>query len=222
MKKTTPRVEDAQMVETLEKLGIAGNILFDPRHIGGPFTSALNTGANRGRARVQSVRTISDRDFGGSWRGFQVGGFGADYLRRAATARLAVASLPHEEATTASARVDAAGELLQGGRRYVIRFAPGQLPPVNAFWSITMYQANGQFVQNAVNRHAVRDRDGLKRAGDGSLEISIRPDARAAAESNWLPSPLSGTFWLALRMYWPKEQILNGSWKGPRIARIPD
>ena len=119
----------------------------------------------------------------------------------------------------AGPEVDGAGAPLSGANRYVLHFAKGQEPPVNAFWSLTMYSPSGYLVANPVNRFAVGDRDNMTRNADGSLDILIQhdlPTARLAA--NWLPAP-DGPFQLLLRMYWPKEAVRDGAWMPPAIKK---
>jgi hypothetical protein len=101
-----------------------------------------------------------------------------------------------------------------------MRFEKGQTPPVNACWSLTMYDDARFLVDNPIGRCAVGDRDPLVRDPHGSLTVHIqsaRPDA--AAEPNWLPAP-SDRFTLALRMYWPKRKVLRGRWTPPAVTRL--
>jgi hypothetical protein len=116
--------------------------------------------------------------------------------------------------------VDAQGQPLTGANRYVMRFPKGQLPPVNAFWSITMYNARQAFVQNPIDRHAIGDRDTLRFDDDGSLAIYIQTESPGKdKESNWLPAP-QDSFNVFMRLYWPKKQILDGTWKMPPVERV--
>ncbi len=120
------------------------------------------------------------------------------------------ANIP-EDAIYPTCTVDADGNAFSGGNKYVIHFDKGKTPPVNAFWSITMYDQDGFFIDNPINRYAIGDRNNLKKNSDGSVDIyfqNISPGKDK--ESNWLPAP-SGSFNLCLRMYWPKDEMLNGS-----------
>ena len=114
--------------------------------------------------------------------------------------------------------------LVDGANRYVIRFDKDATPPVQAFWSITMYDADSFFVANPLNRYAVSSWMPLRKNADGSLEIYVQAESPGAdKESNWLPAPSSGPFNLTLRMYWPTEappSIVDGSWKPPAITRV--
>jgi hypothetical protein len=126
------------------------------------------------------------------------------------------ANLP-EDAIYPRATVDADGEPLLGTNRYVIQFPKGQLPPVGAFWSITMYNAKQFFVPNPINRYAIGDRDDLKSSDDGSVTIYIQHESPGAdKESNWLPAPKE-RFNLVMRLYRPKEEVIDGTWKIPFV-----
>jgi hypothetical protein len=101
----------------------------------------------------------------------------------------------------------------------VVRFPKGQLPPVGAFWSLTMYNARQSFVQNPLNRYAIGDRDNLGFNDDGSLTLYIQHDSPGKEkESNWLPAP-ADSFNLVMRLYWPKKEALDGTWKLPLIEQ---
>jgi hypothetical protein len=114
---------------------------------------------------------------------------------------------------------DGAGHTLSGHHDYIMHFPPGGLPPNNAFWSLTMGDAQNRFVPNPINRYSVSDRSGLVPNTDGSVDIYIQNTAPAGHESNWLPAP-SGKFILWLRVYMPGAAILNGEYKVPPIVEV--
>ncbi len=114
---------------------------------------------------------------------------------------------------------DGAGHTLSGAHDYSLHFAPGGLPPNDAFWSLTMGTAKNHFVANPINRYSVSDRTGLVPNADGSVDIYIQNAAPAGHESNWLPAP-SGHFILWLRAYIPGEAILAGRYTVPPIAEV--
>ena len=129
------------------------------------------------------------------------------------------ANLP-EDVIYQRATIDADGRPLTGANRYVVHFLKGQLPPVNAFWSLTMYNAKQAFVQNPINRYAIGNRDKLKLDPDGSLTLHVQPDSPGKdKESNWLPAP-KDTFNVVMWLYWPKQEILDGTWKIPPVERV--
>jgi hypothetical protein len=141
------------------------------------------------------------------------GRYGIRYDARAAVARLGLGALPPEEAIYFSCCQG--GEQLAGEHGYTLHFPT--LPPVHAFWSLTLYGEAGNFVANAIHRFAIGDRDALKFNSDGSLDLFIQHDAPGEGrDGNWLPAP-SGKFNLSLRLYWPSEDVLRGRWKPPPV-----
>jgi hypothetical protein len=121
-----------------------------------------------------------------------------------------------QEAMYWHTRTDGVGRMLSGQHNYVMHFPTGQLPPNNAFWSLTMGNLKNEFVSNPINRYSVSDRSGLLPNADGSVDIYIQQAAPTAHESNWLPAP-SGNFILRLRVYLPGKAILDGQYKVPPV-----
>jgi hypothetical protein len=118
----------------------------------------------------------------------------------------------------ATAFTDGDGQPFDSSRRYLLHFEPGQSPPADAFWSVTMYDQRQLFTANPINRFAIGDRDALKFNADGSLDIHIRRESPGAdLESNWLPAPASGPFTMNLRLYWPGPAALDGTWQPPAV-----
>jgi len=114
---------------------------------------------------------------------------------------------------------DGDGHTLNGGYNYIMHFPAGELPPNNAFWSLTMGDAKNRFVANPINRYSVSDRSGLVSNADGSIDIYIQNTAPSGHESNWLPAP-SGKFTLWLRAYLPGQAILDGEYKVPPVVEV--
>jgi hypothetical protein len=111
---------------------------------------------------------------------------------------------------------------LSGANRYVMRFPKGQTPPVNGFWSLTMYNTDYFFVDNPLNRYTLSPRNELKYNPDGSLDLYIQHDPPDVdKEANWLPAP-ADRFVLMLRCYWPKESLLNGTWEPPAVQMLKE
>ena len=125
-----------------------------------------------------------------------------------------------EEALYFNALKDGKGETLTGASKYTLTFAKGMQPPVDAFWSITMYNDKNFFVANPIDRLAIGNRTpGLKTNEDGSLTIYIQKDSPGAdKESNWLPAP-EGSFRLSMRAYNPKPEVLSGQWQPPPVQK---
>jgi hypothetical protein len=146
-----------------------------------------------------------------------------DYLVRMSSAVLGIYGNSKEEALYPAYYVDADGGKLDASRNsYTLRFAPDQLPPVNAFWSLTIYELpESLLVANPLNRYLINSPmlPGLKRDADGGLRLYLQHESPGKErEANWLPAP-SGEFWLVLRLYWPKDEALNGIWKQPPLER---
>jgi hypothetical protein len=142
-----------------------------------------------------------------------------DFLTRGAI-QSATGFIAHEpeEAVYLNGAIDGEGQRLSGERRYRIRFAPGELPPVNAFWSLTLYGMDMNLVDNPIDRYAIGDRTpGLAYDADGGLTLSIQHDAPPPERaSNWLPAP-AGAFNMVLRTYLPAQEIIEQTWVPPAL-----
>jgi len=144
------------------------------------------------------------------------GSYGTDYLGRAAATRFGFGTIIASEAIYPSTRIDASGDALNGTKSYVIHFAADQIPPAHGFWSLTVYNENGFLVANPMNRYSVGSETALVSNADGSIDILLQSTAPNTLESNWLPVP-AGPFNLTLRLYWPDESALNGTWIIPAV-----
>jgi hypothetical protein len=149
------------------------------------------------------------------------GNYGSDYLLRAAVAKTALGANAPEEALYPLTFVDNSGNNLTGSEKYVIHFDKDKIPPVEAFWSITMYNSKYGFVDNPINRYAIGDRTpGFKFNSDGSFDIYVQKDNPGKEkESNWLPAT-PDNFSLLLRLYIPKEIVLKGEYQYPQVQRV--
>jgi hypothetical protein len=144
---------------------------------------------------------------------------GNGILLRAAFARTLPAVNVVQEAAYWTTTKDSAGQTLRGQHEYVLQFPAGQLPPNEAFWSLTMTDVVGYMVKNSIDRYSVGSRSGLAPNADGSIDIYIQRAAPAGYESNWLPAP-AGNFKLMLRAYLPGRAILNGEYHLPPVKRV--
>ncbi len=151
---------------------------------------------------------------------FGLGEPGNGMLLRAAHALLfpGPVNVP-QEAMYWQTNTDGVGRALSGVHDYVMHFPAGQLPPNNAFWSITMGDEGNHFVANPINRYNVSDRSNLAQNIDGSVDIYIQHGAPAGHASNWLPAP-SGKFILWLRVYLPGQVILDGKYQVPSVVQV--
>jgi hypothetical protein len=156
--------------------------------------------------------------------------YNGDWLMRAAAAKAGIYGNDPAEATYPLTRVDNDGQTLDGSKsNYTLTFPPGQQPPVNAFWSLTMYDGKTQFlIENPINRYLINSPmlPNMKTSSDGSLTLYIQNKSPGAdKESNWLPAP-NDTIYLVMRLYWPKTEppsILppgEGTWQPPGIKLV--
>jgi hypothetical protein len=147
----------------------------------------------------------------------------SDYMARMAAAALGIYGNSKEEALYPAYFVDAHGEKLNGSHRYALSFTPDQLPPVNSFWSLTVYELPASLLYaNPIHRYLINSPmlPGLKRDADGKITIYLEHESPGKdLESNWLPIP-AGPFWATLRLYWPKPEALDGRWKQPPLERL--
>jgi hypothetical protein len=148
--------------------------------------------------------------------------FGTDYFTRTAVAKSNILVNSPNETKYFYQDLDANGARLNSANRYTVTFAKGATPPVNGFWSLSIYNQHHFFVKNAINRFSVgtKNKD-LKLAADGSLTIYVQADAPTdpVQRANWLPAP-SGDFSLYVRAYWPKPAITEGSWTPPAVQKV--
>jgi hypothetical protein len=144
---------------------------------------------------------------------------GNGLLVRAACARILPAVNVVQEAAYWTTTKDSAGQTLRGQHEYVLQFPAGQLPPNEAFWSLTMTDVVGYMVKNPLDRSSVGSRSGLVPNADGSIDIYLQRAAPAGHESNWLPAP-AGNFKLMLRAYLPGRAVLDGEYHVPPVKRV--
>jgi hypothetical protein len=146
-----------------------------------------------------------------------------NYLFRMAAAVLGIWGNSEAEAIYPTYYVDAGGEKLDGAHRYTLRFAPGELPPVNSFWSLTMYELpESLLVANPIDRYLLNSTmlSDFVRDLDGGITLYLQHDSPGKAkEANWLPAP-EGPFSATMRLYWPKPDALDGTWTLPPLTRV--
>jgi hypothetical protein len=148
--------------------------------------------------------------------------FGTDYFTRTAVAKSNILVNAPAETKYLYQDLDATGARLNSTNRYTVTFAKGETPPVNGFWSLTLYDAQHFFVPNEIKRYSLGTKNKtLKTNPDGSLTIYVQADPPPPAQrSNWLPAPKSADFSLFIRAYWPKPAVIDGSWTPPAVQRI--
>jgi hypothetical protein len=147
--------------------------------------------------------------------------FGTDYFTRTATAKSNILVNSPNETKYFYQDLDASGGRLNGSNRYTVTFAKDQTPPVNGFWSLTLYNEHHFFAPNELKRYSLGTKNkSLKPNADGSLTIQVQSDPTSEAQrANWLPAP-KGDFSLYVRAYWPKAAISDGSWTPPEVKKL--
>jgi hypothetical protein len=149
-----------------------------------------------------------------------MGVYGNYYLKRAIVAMVGLGANLPEDAVYPLNLGDADGKPLTGANKYTLHFTESEIPPVSAFWSVTLYDKDGFPTANALHRNAIGDRDALTVNADGSLDLYIQNESPGAdKEANWLPAPI-GDFNLTMRLYAPKLEVLHGRWAPPPIKRL--
>ena len=222
LRRQGPHPVDQPILARMQRIGLKYGAAFDFNAAAPAIQKALE------RAAADAPKLMAERapHIGRQVNGWQIstdtiGVYGASYLKRAIVARtLLGANLP-EDAVYPATSVDGDGQPLDGAHDYLIYFAKDGLPPVSAFWSITLYDGEGYPVANALNRFAIGDRDGLAANSDGSLDIVISAaDPGGEKQTNWLPAP-RGPFNLMLRLYGLSRSVIAGSWLPPAVQRLP-
>ena len=215
---------ETALMERFARLGIGAGRRFDASALSPELRGAIEAGiadawqdyAALGK-RIEALEVTSG-DVVGSREHLK-----NNYLYRMRGVAAGIYGNAREEAMYPVFYVDARGQKLDGSSRYTLRFAPGQLPPANSFWSLTMYELPSRLlVHNPINRYLINSPmlPQLKRDADGGITLHVQHESPGTElESNWLPAP-TGPFLAALRLYWPKPQALSGEWKAPAMERL--
>lgn len=220
MKNNPPAAADGPVLEKLAKIGLVPGKDFDRTKLPAAAATGIPEAAQK---RILGHFKQGGSDLNGWIFTTKAGVYGTDYLQRAFITAIGLGANRPQDAVYPTSEVDSTGKPYSGANRYVMHFAKGETPPVNAFWSVTMYDANYFFVDNRLSKFTVSPRDDLKFNADGSLDLTIQHESPGKdKESNWLPAP-KGKFVLMMRLYWPKEQapsIIDGSWKPPAVKMV--
>lgn len=221
LKRYPPHVTDWSMLARMRRIGIEAGQSFDydtlppavQRALAGVPAAALE----KMQAKISNLGRVVN---GWSMITETVGVFGNNYLKRACVAMIGLGANEPEDAVYPLNLGDADGVPLNGDHDYLLHFGREELPPVDAFWSLTMYDAEGFQVANPLDRFAIGDRDALTYNTDGSLDLYLQHDSPGAErESNWLPAP-RGPLGVTMRLYAPKPVALDGTWNPPPIQRV--
>jgi hypothetical protein len=221
MKLNPPHVTDWSTVARLKRIGIEPGKSFDVNKAEPAVRGALERAAADGlKLMYAKVPTLARLVNGWQMNTDTMGVYGNYYLKRAVVAMVGLGANQVDDAVYPLNVSDSDGKPLDGANKYVLHFKKEELPPVEAFWSVTMYDAQGFQAANKINRFAIGDRDALKFNSNGSLDIYIQNESPGAdKESNWLPAP-KGPLGVTMRLYAPKAQVLDGRWAPPAVKRV--
>ena len=221
MKTNPPTTADAPALARFARIGLVPGRDFDAGKLNADFATRIPQLAFD-RIMLQFKINKEVQHINGWNFTTKTGIYGTDYLMRALVTAIGLGANRPQDAVYPTSLKDAADSDYSGANKYVIHFEKDETPPVEGFWSITMYDGNYFFVPNSINRYSISPRQALKMNTDGSIDLYVQKDSPGAdRESNWLPAP-AGKFILMLRMYWPNEtspSIINGTWTIPPVQR---
>ncbi|OJU85256.1 MAG: hypothetical protein BGO11_18550 [Solirubrobacterales bacterium 70-9] len=215
-----PHATDFSVLARIAALGIVPGEKFDPGRFDDAGLERLEAGIEDAKhAMAGGVAGLGRAANGWTSTVEGIGVYGNGYLKRALVAEMGLGANPPEDAVYPLLLADADGKPIDGDNDYVVHFEPDALPPVAAFWSITMYDAEGFQVANELDRFAIGDRDPLAYNDDGSLDIYVqRENPGPERESNWLPAG-PGPSGITMRLYAPARPVLSGTWAPPPVRR---
>jgi len=218
LKDNPPSPTDGKMVAQLAKIGVVPGRDFELRELDPTVRAALERVPKLAQQQILAHEKTGGMLVQNGWEvATKTGVYGNDYLQRALVTWIGLGANLPEDAIYPVVRVDGAGRPLEGSNKYVMHFAKGQTPPVNGFWSLTMYDEQMFFVDNPLDKYTVSPRSDLRYNADGSLDLYLQNESPGKdKEANWLPAP-KGAFVPMLRMYWPKRAVIEHIWEPPAL-----
>jgi len=226
MAQNPPPSRDAKILRELKTVGIGPGLYPSTEHLPAQVIAGLQAAAATGSAKVSAIRAGIVLAYASKHHGWYVarcdiGNFGTDYGLRAVVAVYGIAANISAEALYPVGSFDNTGQLLNGAHKLCDPHPRPRTAPVHAYWSFTTYNRNRYLVANPIGRYAINQfTPGVKHNTDRSLDIYVQSTSPAGHESNWLPSPPSGQFEIVLRMYWPKNSVVSGTFNYPPITRV--
>jgi hypothetical protein len=225
LKANPPAAEDAPMVAKLAKIGVVPGQDFDAAKLDPAVAKGLAGAPKPAQELImgwlKAGIAAGDMKLENGWAyTTKAGTYGTSYLQRALVTAIGLGANRPQDAIYPTSTGPDIVKKYSGEKKYVMRFEKGHLPPVDGFWSLTMYDADYFFVANPLNRYTLSQRNKLKTNPDGSVDLLIQNESPGKdKESNWLPAP-KGDFVLMMRLYWPREKppsLIDGSWKIPEV-----
>lgn len=229
LKTNPPAADDAPMLEKLAKIGIVPGQDFDASKLDPAVAKGIAAAPKPAQDKISAYLKESivtgDSKLENGWLFFQKTGlYGTGYRNRAMITWYGLGANRLQDAVYPTSEGPEIVKKYSGANKYVMHFDKGAFPPVNGFWSITMYDKEYFLVPNPINRQNVSSRTKFKTNPDGSVDIYVQNESPGKdKETNWLPSPKE-EFVLMMRLYWPNETpptILDGSWKPPQVKQVP-
>jgi hypothetical protein len=223
LKMQPPHLTDQPIIARLKRIGFEAGKSFDLDKADPVVKKALEAVPRAAQRLMEwKIPTLARVVNGWSMNTDTMGVYGNYYLKRAIVAQLGLGANLPEDAIYPLNLADESGKPLDGANKYTIHFDKASLPPVDAFWSITLYDQQGFQIANALNRFAVSSWMSFQFNPDGSLDLYFQNESPGAErEANWLPSP-KGAFNLCLRLYAPKFEALTGKWNPPPVIRLAE
>jgi hypothetical protein len=216
LKVNGPHLIDQPQLARMKRLGIGAGRSFNVADVDPVIRQALQMTRDAAQSALIAEWPKVGRNANGWVMNTDSGVYGASYLRRGAVAMFEIGMNLPEDAIYPDTGITP----LDGHNKYVIRFAKGALPPVNEFWSVTVYDLQGFTVPNPANRYTLGDRSNLRPNADGSLDIYLQSENPGAdREANWLPTPAQ-PFSLHARLYSPRRAAIDGTWAMPPVEKV--
>ena len=216
-----PHATDQPIIARMKKIGIVPGKSFDINALAPAVKAAVEGAPAEAQALMAwKLPTLARVANGWSMNTDTMGVYGNYYLKRAIVTQQGLGANLPEDAIYPLNLADEAGQPLDGANKYTIHFDQGDTPPVNAFWSITLYDSEGFQVANVLNRFAVSSYMPFKTNADGSLDLYFQHESPGKGkEANWLPAP-KGPFNLCMRLYAPRAEALTGKWNPPAVTKV--
>ncbi|MBK9143401.1 MAG: DUF1254 domain-containing protein [Candidatus Melainabacteria bacterium] len=221
MKKHPPHMADGSILLRIRRIGLVPGEDFNFDKLDAESKKAFEEGIAFAVQTIKDLAPSIARVVNGWQMNLEtMGAYGISYFKRAVVALLGLGANQVLDAVYPLNLTDADGEPLNADKKYTIHFAKESMPPVDAFWSVTLYDGDGFPVPNSINRFAIGDRDDLKYNQDGSLDLYVESESPGKdLESNWLPSGKSGPITLTMRLYAPRVDVLSGKWSPPPVKK---
>lgn len=218
MRESPPPAIDAPALAELAELGLMPEYSFDYNTLSDNRRVALERSEGSAMTLIDAAASMSSLGRGwGPPSDIPLGSYGTSYLIRAVVAKIGLGANQNIDARYINAVKDNLGQEFDGTKRYLLHFEPEEIPPVRAFWSLTLYNKEGFLAKDTSSIHTLGSNTDLTFNADGSLDIYIQRLSPSAGK-NWLPTP-NAPFELTMRMYWPEPSVVEGTWEAPEVKR---